>query len=164
MKSLSAVDRLRRQGDTGPGNEMKLGIDSRFGPHRRLTGKAFLSNDSCIIERMVNSSTRLVVYSGLMTLAVGLMLLGIVWLMLLGVAFALLACCFSLQRRPGARPLIAFVVCLALAVVSLTRHLSYGDAFARESLPFWHWITLPVIWLWAIVGEFRAWRKGRALI
>ena len=38
-----AVDGLCRRGDNGFGNEMKLGIDSRFGPHRLLTGKAFLS-------------------------------------------------------------------------------------------------------------------------
>ncbi len=36
-----AVDGLCRRGDNGFGNEMKLGNDSRFGPHRLLTGKAF---------------------------------------------------------------------------------------------------------------------------
>jgi len=38
-----AVDGLCLRGDSDFGNEMKLGIASRFGPHRLLTGKAFLT-------------------------------------------------------------------------------------------------------------------------
>ena len=40
------VDGLCRQGENGFGNEMKPGIDSRFGPHYPPTGKAFLSNNN----------------------------------------------------------------------------------------------------------------------
>ena len=89
------------------------------------------------------------------------------WLMILGITFVVLAPCFASQQRAGAWPLKGFIGCVALAalaVVSLILHLGYGDAFARESRPLWFWIFAAVIWLWAIVGEFHAWRKGRALI
>jgi hypothetical protein len=105
---------------------------------------------------MENPTTRLIVYSTLMTLGVVLMLVGISWLMFLGLALVMLAELLSTGRR-GLR---GFLVYAAVAIAILLRDMHDGVAFAQSPKPLWFWIALGCAWLWAIASEFQRWRTG----
>jgi hypothetical protein len=112
---------------------------------------------------MKNGSTRLVIYSTLMTLGVVLMLLGISWLMFLGLALIMLAAFFSSKQQDGGRRLAGFLLYAGGAVAFLVWDLRDGDAFVQKSPPVWFWTALAVAWTWGIVSEFHWWRKNRSV-
>ena len=110
---------------------------------------------------MRNPNLRLIIYAALMTVGVALMLLGITWLMFFGVALIVLAAYFSSRPWVSARHGVGFVVILAAAVDTLVRHSHQGDAFARETMPLWFWVSMIVLWLWAVLSEFhKSWKNG----
>ena len=119
-----------------------------------------------MITRMKDSSSRLVIYSTLMTLGVALMLLGPSWLMFLGLALIMLAAFFSSKQRDSGSlmgSLRAFLLYAAGAVVFLVLDLRYGEPFAQKAPPHWYWIALAVVWMWGLASEFRCWRKNRTM-
>jgi hypothetical protein len=105
---------------------------------------------------MENPTTRLIVYSTLMTLGVVLMLLGISWLMFLGLALVMLAEFLSSRRR-GLR---GFLLWAAAAIAILLRDLHNGNAFVQGPKPLLLGIVLGGVWLWAVASEFQRWRTG----
>jgi hypothetical protein len=105
---------------------------------------------------MENPTTRLIVYSTLMTLGIVLMLLGIFWLMFLGLALVMLAEFLSSRNR-GLR---GFLVCAAAAIAILLRDMHNGTAFVQGPNSFLFWIALGGVWLWAVASEFQRWRTG----
>ena len=104
---------------------------------------------------MENSGTKLVIHSTLWAVAVVLMLLGITWLMFLGLSLIMLASFFSSRRRTGGRGLAAFLIAAVAAAAVLFRDLHAGVAFAQEAQPWWFWILIIGVGLWAILSEFR---------
>jgi hypothetical protein len=112
---------------------------------------------------MEHSIIKLVICSTLMTLGFLVMLLCPMWLMVLGAALIALADFFSSRHSTRRRHPIIYLVVAAVAVTTSIRYLRRGDGFTLETRPSWLWVVFAVIWLAAILSEFRSWRRSRTL-
>jgi len=119
-----------------------------------------------INTRMETPSTRLVVYTTLMTLGLVIALLDIASLMLLGWALVMVAKAASSQNPNGRMRdtyLTMAVLSAASWVVFVFSDLHDGVAFVQRSDPSWFRGALVGAWLLVIVVEFRRWQKNRSL-
>ena len=98
------------------------------------------------------------VYSLLLTLGVGLMLVHIPWLMLLGLALVVLSPFFSARQQDTGRRLTPFFIFLAGAILFM---LIDRDVFTRTPPEPWYLFVLAAVWIWGVVQESLRWRAIR---
>ena len=105
---------------------------------------------------MNNSSTRLVVYSALLTAGVVCMLVGFRWLFFLGFALALLSNLFSSRLVSHWKPVVASVVCLAYAAWVFVESYREQTAFSKEPPGVLFAVLFVGAWLLGMALEWRA--------
>ncbi len=108
---------------------------------------------------MQNPNAKLATFAILLTTGVGLNLIGIAWLRFLGLGLMVLAAVFtSHPSRPSLRTLFP-----VLAIIAVGGCLAWeGSHNVRTPCPFWYWVVLVPVWLFALAWEYRSWLGCKA--
>ena len=106
---------------------------------------------------MKHLDMRLAISLMLLTVGVGVMLIGISWLTFFGLALVVVSTSTSANRRAR---VIAVLLCLAGAVFGLTRG---SRAFSRDQVEWWYVVVLTGSWLGAVITLFHQRREDRRL-